>query len=132
MDEVKRPFLPFPPILPILHCRGAKPAAAKPAAPKTAASKADYSRPRQTMANQSILISAVITAFPMPLCFIKNILAVTPRSKYKQNIYMLSQRQSKFGGEMRERKNWKQHRFSDGTIHHCTALKHKSKVRIFT
>ena len=51
-DEVKRPFLPFPPILPILHCRGAKPAAAKPAAAKPAASKADYSRPRQTIADQ--------------------------------------------------------------------------------
>ena len=47
-DEVKRPFLPF---LPILHCRGAKPAAAKPAAAKPAASKADYSRPRQTIAD---------------------------------------------------------------------------------
>ena len=54
-DEVKRPFLPFPPILPILHCRGAKPAAAKPAAAKPAASKADYSRPRQTIADQGSL-----------------------------------------------------------------------------
>ena len=36
----------------ILHCRGAKPAAAKPAAAKPAASKADYSRPRQTIADQ--------------------------------------------------------------------------------
>ena len=41
-DEVKRPFLP------ILHCTGAKPASAKPAA----ASKAEYSRPRQTIADQ--------------------------------------------------------------------------------
>ena len=63
-DEVKRPFLPF---LPILHCRGAKPAAAKPAAAKPAASKADYSRPRQTMADQNILNSAVLPASPMPL-----------------------------------------------------------------
>ena len=51
-DEVKRPFLPF---LPILHCRGAKPAAAKPAAAKPAASNADYSRPRQTIADQGRL-----------------------------------------------------------------------------
>ena len=36
----------------ILHCRGAKPALAKPAAAKPAASKADYSRPRQTIADQ--------------------------------------------------------------------------------
>ena len=68
-DEVKRPFLPF---LPILHCRGAKPAAAKPAASKADYSRprqtiADYSRPRQTMADQSILISAVLPASPMPL-----------------------------------------------------------------
>ena len=56
-DEVKRPFLP---ILPILNCRGAKlaaakPVAAKPAAAKPAASKVDYSRPRQTIADQGRL-----------------------------------------------------------------------------
>ena len=36
------------------------------------------------------------------------------------NRILLSQRQSKLGGKMRESKNWKQHRFSDGTIHYCT------------
>ena len=43
---VERPLHP-PASACILHCRGAKPAAAKPAA-----SKADYSRPRQTIADQ--------------------------------------------------------------------------------
>ena len=40
-------------------CSGAKPAAVKPAAAK---GKADYSRPRQTMVEQSIVILAVLPA----------------------------------------------------------------------
>ena len=44
-DKVKRPFLPF---LPILHCRGAKPAGAKPAA-------ATQQHPRQSIADQGRL-----------------------------------------------------------------------------
>ena len=48
-------------------CSGAKLAAAKPAAAKPAAVKADYSRPRQTMADQAPVISAVLLASPMHL-----------------------------------------------------------------
>ena len=58
-DKVKRPFLPF---LPILHCRGAKPAAAKPPGAKPAASKADCSRPRQTIADQGRCLYFLLSA----------------------------------------------------------------------
>ena len=36
------------------------------------------------------------------------------------NRILLWQGQNMFDGKMRERKNWKLHRFSDRTIHHCT------------
>ena len=50
-------------------CSGAKQALAKPPAAKPAAAKGDYSRPRQTMADQAPMISAVLPASLMHLLY---------------------------------------------------------------